>query len=203
MSSQHRLIDDFFAVRLKQFLFPDLKRLRQEIRPDGNVRGCTTATAMLAFSAMDLLGFLMRDDPSAKKEQSAKNIRFFIDSLFPYDQARHATVLVRLFRHGAMHQTLPKACGISKPDPPNDHLIFYKDEETPHLNVDVLVDSLFVAIEALAGRKDEDPELARRMNCRLGELQEDDRKERQALRDQGDLVYQDGWRVSATTTSTT
>lgn len=207
MTTQSEMLEEFFKTRLGYFLVPDLVRLRDEVRPrgDGDRGGCTTATAMLVFSSLDLIGYLIRPTEGAKKEETKKNIVFALSqdaALFPAEYELVAKAIVKLFRHGVMHQLFPKACGISKPSPKNNHLVFWMDETTPHLNVDVLVDDLLVAINRLRERAQTESDMASRMESRLAALKEDDSKRLEDMLHKGYISF-DRERLVCTTTTTT
>jgi hypothetical protein len=206
MKSTYPVLADFFTTALHYYLIPDLIRLRREVRPKGAKEGCTIATASLVFSLLDLVGFLMRPDPKAKKTESTKNISFALApsaGLFTPTYAAASPVLVGLFRHGITHQVFPKACGISKPNTPLP-LIFSTDGSTPSLNVDVLVDDLLSALVCLEQKANATPSLAARMEGRLVMLQKEDNQELLKLRQNGVIgkVCQ-GLHPTATTTTTT
>ena len=180
MKNNNITLADFFKTVISYYLIPDLKRLRHEIRPRGEQEqaGCTIATAMMAISVLDLFGYLMRPEENAKKRETKKNIEHFLidTALFPEVYNNESDIIVELFRHGIMHQIFPKACGIAKTNPANDKIIFFTDENTPNLNVDVLVDDLLAALEKLQIKVESDSILAQRMNHRLEQMQQEDIK---------------------------
>jgi hypothetical protein len=72
---------------------------------------------MLIFAALDLLGFLVNDDPNACKTETAKNYQVIFSSelgLFPETYQAAIDVLVKLFRNGIVYQFFSKASGIGK-----------------------------------------------------------------------------------------
>ena len=175
--SSNATLDDFFSTALDYYLIPDLKRLRTCVRPIGDQQGCTIATALFAFSLIDLLGFLIRPEESPAKTDTRGNIDRLLckqTELFPEQYWNATPALVKLFRHGITHQVFPKACGISKPTPSIQELIFTGSDGTPNLNVDVLVDDLLDALKSLRERVNKDPSLASRMDRRLVFLQQED-----------------------------
>ncbi len=201
MTTKHKILEEFFTERLERFLIPDLVRLRTEIRPRGDQQGCTVATAMLAFATLDLVGYLIRPD-EAKKEATTGNITHALSrkaALFPLQYAEAAEAIVKLYRNGVMHQLFPKSCGISKPSPANEQIFFFIDGNTPHLNVDVLVDDLLKALETLKERAESDSELASRMEERILSLQCEDRK----CRRENAIAVKEALRVCPKTTTTT
>ena len=183
MTNNNTALANFFKTVISYYIVPDLKRLRHEVRPQGEQAqaGCAIPTAMLAISVLDILGYLMRTEVNAKKHETGKNIKHFLcnTSLFPNVYEKWSDIIVELFRHGIMHQIFPKACGIAKPSPANHQIIFYTDKDTPNLNVDVLVDDLLTALEKLQTMVQSDPDLAQRMNQRLELIQKDDIEARQ------------------------
>jgi len=206
----HPTLDDFFSTALDYYLIPDLVRLRKEIRPDRGPKkdqeGCTIATAMFVFSLLDLIGFLIRPDASPCKTDTHRNIAEALckdADLFPERYSKDTPVLVKLFRHGMMHQVFPKACGISKPYPPNRELIFYSADGTPNLNVDVLVDDLLKAFKRLRKRVAEDEPLATTMERRLVFLQQEDSALMQKMKRKGVFPESGAGSMSVTTVTTT
>jgi len=178
MTNNNTVLANFFKTVISYYIVPDLKRLRHEVRPQGEqaLAGCAIPTAMLAISVLEILGFLMRPEVNLKKHETGENIKHFLckTALFPDQYQKAANVIVELFRHGMMHQIFPKACGIAKPSLANDQIIFCTDKDTPNLNVDVLVDDLLIALEKLQTMVQSDSDLAQRMNNRLKFIQEKD-----------------------------
>ena len=156
MDAKYRCLADFL-LDIKKYVLPDLRRLRNDIRPDSRgLQGCTVPTAMFAFAVLDLVGFLMRPAP-ALPEECKKNIKFSLSSdadILPNEYQDNTELLLTLFRHGIMHQVLPKAAGIMKlPVGIELPLIFCKSkEDIPILNADKLVDDLVKCLAILEER---------------------------------------------------
>ncbi|MGD0842833.1 MAG: hypothetical protein ABSA06_00490 [Geobacteraceae bacterium] len=187
----HPNLCSFFTYSVNDYILPDLKRLREEIRPNQDekgLQGCTVPTAMFAFSILDLVGFLMRPDNTAKRDETTKNISYMLSvtaGLFPAEYEPSSEVLIKLFRHGLMHQVFPKACGIAKTPPSlNLPLIFYQSN-TPNLNVDRLVDDLVKALLSLDAKVRTDGVLATRMEGRLLDLYREDQNQLQKMKTKG------------------
>ena len=151
----HPNLHVFLTYSVTDYILPDFKRLREEVRPDQDgkgLRGCTIPTAMFAFSVLDLVGFLMRPDSNAKRAETSKNISSLFSvaaGLFPSEYESSSEVLIKLFRHGLMHQVFPKACGIAKTPPSSNLPLIFFQSNTPNLNVDRLVDDLVKALLSL------------------------------------------------------
>ena len=181
MTTSHPNLSCFIAYSINDYILPDLKRLREEIRPDKDskgLRGCTVPTAIFAFSILDLVGFLMRPDDTAKKEETHKNISYILSvsaGLFPVQYESNRKVLIELFRHGLMHQVFPKACGIAKIVSQTSNLpIIFDNQGIPTLNVDRLIDDLVLALMSIDERVKLNSDLAMRMEKRLDEMYRED-----------------------------
>ena len=167
----------FFQNEIDKYLVGDLTRL-SEIHPDRKtgLRGCTIPQALLVFSIIDLLGFLINEDPNARKEATASNYKALFSSkqqLFPREYEAEADKIIKLFRHGITHQVFPKASGIAKL--PNDSRLII-DGVVPCLNADKITRDLLGAIKRLTVKieNEESGELVERMNDRLNKLASDD-----------------------------
>ena len=157
METRYPEVAGFFNSDIKTFVLPDLKRLREEVRPDGGKAGCTIPTAMMAFALLDLLGFLMRDGPiTAPEVQNGRaNIGYALSrgaGLFPPEYEKNTALLIELFRHGLVHQVFPRSAAISKASPACWLITITPDTRLPVLNVDRLTDDLMTALEKLEER---------------------------------------------------
>jgi hypothetical protein len=174
----------FFEDEIERFLIKDIDVLTK-IRPDpSGDGGCTVPLAMFLFAAMDLFGYLIRDDEvSPDKKATRKNLTYLLRKagLFPGEYSAKSEVIVDLFRHGLMHQVFPKASGIAKwgLDEP-----LIDASPTPTLNVDVLARDVVRALRELRMRiaTAQDDDLAERMNRRLDVLADDDHQKLLDLR---------------------
>lgn len=180
-SSAKERLQNFFDAEISMYVLPDIDRLTNEIRPDNRgLRGCTIPLAMLLFAVIDLFGFLMRPDKRANKRKTSRNFEFLLSesNYFPPETYSESWErIVRLFRHGVMHQFFPKASGIAKAG--LNRPLIYEENNIPILNVDILSRDLVQAIDQI--RSDvvdgTDQELIVRMNSRLDSLAEDDYQE--------------------------
>lgn len=180
-----RRVQNLFDNEIAFYVLPDVERLTNEIRPDSkNQRGCTVPLAMMLFSLIDFFGFLMRDDKDADKRETLKNFQYLLSKsgYFPkiYSENKNCEKIVKLFRHGVIHQFFPKASGISKAGL-NCPLIFEDVSgatKIPILNIDVLSNDLVDVIskikEDINKAKENNIELIIRMNSRLDLLAKED-----------------------------
>jgi hypothetical protein len=178
-------VQDFFDVEISFYVLPDIERLTNEIRPDSNgQRGCTIPLAMMLFSVIDFLGFLMRDDENANKKHTYKNFHYLLSKsgYFPriYSENKNCEKIVELFRHGIIHQFFSKASAVTK-EGLKKPLIFEEmsgKTKIPILNVDVLSNDLVDVIakikEDINKDKEDNVELILRMNSRLDLLVKED-----------------------------
>lgn len=170
-------VQNLFNNEISMYVLPDIDRLTNEIRPDNRgLRGCTIPLAMMLFALIDLFGFLMRRDEGANKRNTKRNFEYLLSegSLFPEVYAANWERILKLFRHGVMHQFFPKASGIAKAGP-NRPLIF-EDNRIPVLNVDILSRDMVLVIDQIERDiiQGDVRELIVRMNSRLDSLAEDD-----------------------------
>ena len=177
MSAKQRIIG-FFAHEISMHVLPDIDRLTNEIRPDAKgLRGCTVPLGMMVFAIIDLFGYLMRDDKQANKRETLKNFTYLFsktNAYFPELYHDNCEKIVKLFRHGLIHQFFPKASGITKAGF-QQPLIFEKSG-IPNLNVDVLSADLTAALGKIKQYiiEDHDENMVIRMNERLDKLSKED-----------------------------
>jgi hypothetical protein len=183
MKQKRARVIQYFDTEIEQYVLQDLKRLSQ-IRPDPKtgLRGCTIPQAMLIFAVLDLLGYLVNEDPKASKTNTFKNYSAIFASnlgLFPIQYEQDTDKIVKLFRHGLMHQFFPKASAIAKATV-GQPLIFPASKNLC-LNVDRLSADLVHAISVLRRRLESGPngddDLVERINGRLDILTKEDFEE--------------------------
>jgi hypothetical protein len=182
INSKERVLE-FFANEVSNYILGDIDRLTNEVRPDEKtgLRGCTVPLAMMVFSVIDLFGYLCRDDKDARKTDTLKNFQYLMSEaagLFPAAYNDNCEKIVKLFRHGLIHQFFPKASVISKSGLERP-LIFENSEGVPTLNVDVLSKDIRVALDKLKCviAENKNPCLTERINRRLDKLIKEDYEE--------------------------
>lgn len=180
MDPKHRVLN-FFKNELNNYVVGDLNRL-SEIHPDRRTgfRGCTIPQAMLIFALLDLLGYLINDDPTASKRNTLNNYKFIFSStcgLFPKEYEKESDRIVKLFRHGIIHQFFPKASGIAKLS--KDMPLLGLNGNIPCLNVNRLTHDTLNAIRKLHVQIENSKcdELVNRINNRLDILAKEDFEE--------------------------
>lgn len=108
-----------FDENIYPHIMGDLKIL-DSIQPTSTSSGCTVPTAMLILSALDFIGYSLRQ--SARQDDTEGNIKSALNhnNYFPglYDSEVSST-LIFFYRHGIMHsfyprQTKSKIFGIHK-----------------------------------------------------------------------------------------
>jgi hypothetical protein len=178
MDTKKERVLSFFDVEIGQFILGDLDVLAH-IRPHPSTQlgGCTVPQAMLIFAALDLLGFLVNDDPNACKTKTAKNYQAIFSSdlgLFPVKYEAATDVLVKLFRHGVVHQFFSKASGMGKFNLSIPFIL--RSGAVPCLNIDRLTEDFTNAVRVLRERiaSGKYNSLAERINDRLDVLAYDD-----------------------------
>lgn len=171
-------VENFFNCEIRKYILPDINRLTNEIKPRGNeeLEGCTVPLAMMLFAIIDLFGYLTRDDPNPSKKQTFKNAEYLFSKYFPDVYSDNCGKIIKLFRHGLIHQFFPKATGISKAGS-RYPLIFATD--VLNLNVDILSADVVNALAKLRKEVFEelDKELILRINDRLDLLAKEDYEE--------------------------
>jgi hypothetical protein len=185
MDMKKERVLSFFDVEIGQFILGDLEILAH-IRPHPSTQsgGCTIPQAMLIFTALDLLGFLVNDDPNARKTNTAKNYQAIFSSdlgLFPEEYEAATDMLVKLFRHGIVHQFFSKASAMGKFN--NLMPFIVKSGTVPCLNVDRLTEDFTKAVRLLRERiaSGKNKSIIKRINDRLDRLASDDYKDLQKL----------------------
>jgi hypothetical protein len=178
MDRKKERVLSFFDVEIGQFILGDLDVLAH-IRPHPSTQsgGCTIPQAMLIFATLDLLGFLVNDDPNASKTNTAKNYQVIFSSdlgLFPEEYQVATDVLVKLFRHGIVHQFFSKASAMGKFNTSMPHIL--RSGTVPCLNIDRFTEDFRNAVHMLRDRiaSGEYNFLTERINDRLDVLARDD-----------------------------
>ena len=175
----------FLNDELDRQAIGDLTRL-SEIRPDKetSLRGCTIPQAMLIFAILDLLGYLVNEDPNASKSATLTNYRVIFSAehgLFPEEYEMEADRIVKLFRHGIMHQFFPKASAVAKVS--KGAPLIGLSGNIPCMNVDRLSEDFLIAFRKLRRRIESGgcDNLAERINGRLDVLCKEDYEELRKL----------------------
>lgn len=183
MHQKRARVTQFFDTEIKLYVLQDLDRLSQ-IRPDKitGLRGCTIPQAMLIFAVLDLLGYLVNEDPKASKKNTYKNYRAIFSSnllLFPAQYEQDSDKIVKIFRHGIMHQFFPKASGIAKVTV--DKPLIFPVGENLCLNVDRfsgdIVNAISILRQHIESGSNGDECLVDRINGRLDILSKEDFEE--------------------------
>jgi hypothetical protein len=176
--SKQRVLN-FFDTEVSMYILKDIERLTNEVRPDKDtgLRGCTIPLAMMLFAVIDLFGYLTRDDNDPSKSDTLANFQFIMSeraNFFPDIYREKCEKIVKLFRHGLIHQFFPKASGISKAG--SGYPLIFESSGIPNLNVDVLSKDVFEALEKLKHFiiENRDPDLVERINNRLDILAKED-----------------------------
>ena len=172
-----RRMRNFFDTEISMYVLPDIDRLTNEIRPDSRgLGGCTVPLAMMLFALIDLFGFLRRSDEGANKTDTRRNFEYLLSEsdYFPGIYAENWERILKLFRHGVIHQFFPKASGIAKAG--ENRPLIYEENNIPVLNIDILSRDLVSAISQIKRGvvQGNDQELIVRMNGRLDSLAKDD-----------------------------
>jgi hypothetical protein len=181
LSQEKKRVLDFFETEVTNYLLGDIEIL-EEIRPNKfSFRSCAVPHAMMLFAVIDYFGFLTRDDnPNPKKEDTQGNSKYLLTNpdFFPIQYKNDWEKLIKLFRHGIMHNSFPKACGISKPGLINYNL-FFESNGILILNVDVLSRDVKSAVGKIKSfiYKSNDNILAERISLRLNKLQKENYKD--------------------------
>ena len=176
-SDARQRMENFFNNEISIYVLPDIDRLTNEIRPDGNgQRGCTVPLAMMLFSLIDVFGFLIRPDENANKKKTRRNFEYFLSQSFYFPQTYRSNwnMILTIFRHKVTHQFFPGSSGVAKAGP-NEPLIFRYDGNHI-LNIDILSADVVSAINQIRASilSGNDSDLILRMNNRLDELAHDD-----------------------------
>jgi len=165
----------FFDSEIKMYILNDIETLNKLDRTmSGN---CAVPLAMMLFAVIDLFGYLIRDDENPKKTDTLGNFRHFTseaNGFFPKEYAEGCEKIVKIFRHGLIHQFFPKASGICRAGTQGPLII--EVHGSINLNVDVLSKDIVAALKKVrqscsAAHNDQ---LAERINSRLDGLSKED-----------------------------
>jgi len=143
---------------------------------------CATATAMLCFSTMDYIGYLIgtHENPS-DPEKSIYTILSSEEKMFPpcYWDSDVPLAFCMLYRHEIMHHGFPAEWGIGKVSKEWDNCLFFMCGGRPSLNVNKLTDDLLKAIDILQERTaDEKSAFSQHLTTRIQELEKHGRRDR-------------------------
>lgn len=185
MNTKQKRVLSFFDIEIKQYVLGDLEIL-SHIRPHptSQLGGCAAPQAMLIFSTLDLLGYLINKSPNARKTDTAKNLKVVFSSelkLFPETYIEYTDELIRLFRHGVMHQFFSKASGMGKYGIWAPSIL--SSGQIPTLNIDKFTEDFTNAVGTLRERiaSGNHIELIEQINSRLDTLARDDMEDLQRL----------------------
>lgn len=144
-------------------------------RPPG--RGPQALFLNLQTKGYTPLGFLVNPDAKASKTKTLENYAAIFSTalgLFPDEYARETIRIVKLFRHGIMHQVFPKASGIGKGHA--DKPLVFASGHIPNLNLDRFTMDTVACISRLRAMLADDQydALASQMNGRLDLMSKED-----------------------------
>ena len=115
ISPEKQRVLGLFDTEVSMYILKDIDKLN-EIRPDKEgLCGCTVPLAMMLFAVIDFFGYLTRDDSNPKKTDTLANFKYLFSekaAFFPKIYEDNCDKIVKLFRHGLIHQFFPKASGI-------------------------------------------------------------------------------------------
>lgn len=151
---QAQQVREWFDLVVNGYITEDLKQL-MNIPANLEKGGCAVALAMTAFSAMNLLGFLI-----TSKKLDPKNTTYSVTAFVCtrmknlkgkdwYRSSDLAKGLVKLFRHGFAHQFLPGSLTIARGSR-NGKLLGKASDGSHILSADVLAGDVLDAIELLS-----------------------------------------------------
>lgn len=166
----------FFDTEVSMYILKDIDTLN-EIRPDKDgLCGCTVPLAMMVFAVIEFFGYLTRDDSNPKKTDTLGNFRYLLSEkagFFPKIYEDNCDRIVKLFRHGLIHQFFPKASGIAKA---GNYPLIFESSGIPNLNVDVLSKDVKEALGKIKQSiiQNRDNTLVDRINSRLDKLTKED-----------------------------
>lgn len=102
-----------------------------------NCRATIPFTLMI-FSCMDILGFIVRNGNKNSHRETQKNIEEFYRFISPMPTQNEINCLVKLFRHGLMHNYFPKLAQSISYHSENPSTLFFDDNSGICLNVNIL-----------------------------------------------------------------
>lgn len=156
MTPKQQRVLQFFDDEVEKYVLQDLSRL-SEIRPDPKtgLGGCTVPQAMLLFAVLDLFGYLVNENPGASKTRTLDNYRAIFSSkhgLLPMQYEEETERIVKLFRHGIMHQFFPKASAVVKV--PDKMPLIFPTKGILCLNVDKLSEDVVNVIRVTSANRE-------------------------------------------------
>lgn len=177
ISPEKRRELNFFDNEVSMYILKDIDKLN-EIRPNKEGEcGLTVPSAIMLFAVIDLFGYLTRDDSNPKKTCTLENFKYLLSKkagFFPKIYEVNCDKIVKLFRHGVMHQFFPKASGIAKAGENNP--LLFESSGIPILNVDVLSKDVKEALGKIKQSviQNLDNTIVDRINNRLDKLAKED-----------------------------
>jgi hypothetical protein len=183
-SSKNRVMK-FFDNEVRLYILNDIETLNSI--EDTGLGNCAVPHAMMLFAVIDLFGYLTREDEDPKKTDTLGNFRYFLSekaNFFPKEYVENYEKIVKLFRHGLIHQFFPKASGICRAG--TQDLLIFENQGSYNLNVDVLSRDVVAALEKVRQYCSEthNNELPERINSRLDRLAREDYETIYSLRNQ-------------------
>ncbi len=151
---QAQQVREWFDLVVNGYITEDLRQL-MNIPANLEKGGCAVALAMTAFSAMNLLGFLITSKKLDPKNTTYSVVTFVCKRMKDlsgkdwYRSSDLAKGLVKLFRHGFAHQFLPGSLTIAR-GPSTGKLLDKAPDGSHTLSADVLAGDVLAAIESLS-----------------------------------------------------
>lgn len=184
ISPEKQRVLSFFDTEVSMYILKDIDKLN-EIRPnEDGLCGLTVPSAIMLFAVIDFFGYLTRDDSNPKKTDTSGNFEYLLSEkagFFPKIYEDNCDKIVKLFRHGLIHQFFPKASGIAKAGESNP--LIFENSGIPNLNVDVLSKDVKEALGKINQSiiQSHDNTIVDRINSRLDKLAKEDYETLNAL----------------------
>ena len=169
-----RRVLGFFDNEVSKYILKDIEKLNEIIPNKDGLCGCTVPLAMMLLAVIDFFGYLTRDDDNPRKSDTLGNFKYLLSEkacFFPKVYNDYCDKIVKLFRHGLIHQFFPKASGIAKAG--LGYPLIFENSGIPNLNVDILSKDVKEALGKIRESivQNHDNSLVERINNRLDNWQ--------------------------------
>lgn len=105
--SRNEIIQNIFEEHIFKDVLTDLKIL-DSIQPEIYGNSCAVPTAMLIFSTLDFIGYMLREKGSWRDSSANIQVALRYKNYFPKSYEQLAKVAGKAYRHGMMHGFYPQ-----------------------------------------------------------------------------------------------
>jgi len=174
-----------FIEKLECWIKQDLINMLG-IKAINNCGGCNFPIVLYILTSMEWIGFIARDCNCTKSQRDATHenigecLKYFNNPKYANKHIKN--IIIKIFRHGLVHQFGPKAAGISRGNCLEFAIYTYND--LPVIDADLFASDFIEAIDNCIEKVVQDDKFFNRVKEKLNYLFAEDKKDLYKLADE-------------------